>query len=364
MTRSAIRFAAIVLVLGVIAAAAPAPQSADRDIYQKIGRQLFGLDCHDVHCYRILPAPILEHLPASSTLAWKTYAVVTIAGAALALGRLCLVLGLSARAAEYATWLGALGFGPLQSLLDPYTSDPIMYLLAPLIIAELLRDRIGRAGVLSSVGVLAKEFAAAPLWIFTLASALRRHWDAAARAGLAALTATLVWFALQTALMTLYNYSYGNNPSVKLLAGGYIAVWISALGWPTALAYLFMAFGPLYVLLTAGFHRAGPTLRLLALASVPAAAAFLYVQQPDRALWNFHFVVIPIAMLTLETLPDTLCRLFVVAFGVANVRLGENQPPAALWVRGVMLAVAVGLAVVAARSAMHAPRAASEAEAS
>jgi hypothetical protein len=357
------RFAALVIVLGAIAAAAGAPPSADRDIYQQIGRQLIVLDCHDVHCYRILPAPLLEHLPVPSAVAWKAYAVVTIAAAALALGRLCLVLGLSERAAGYATWIAALGFGPLQSLFDPYTSDPVMYLLAPLLVADLLRRRIGRATLMASVGVLAKEFAAAPLWIFTLASALRRRWDVVARAALAALTATLVWFTLQTTLMTLYNYSYGNNPSVNLLGGGYFAVWVRALGWPAAVAYLFMTFGPAYILMGAGLRRAGDTLRLLAIASLPAAAAFAYVQQPDRALWNFHFVVIPIAALALETLPDALCWLFVIAFGVANLRLGENLPDTVLWVRGLMLAFAVGLAIVAARTAASAPRPVHEAEA-
>jgi hypothetical protein len=141
--------------------------------------------------------------------------------------------------------------------------------------------------------VISKEFAAAPLWIYALLSALRRRWETALHAALGAVTATLVWFALQTALMTLYNYSYGNNPSVNLLTGAYFAVWTDALGWPRALASLFMAFGPLFVLLPAGWLRADRSLRLLAIASLPALAAFVYVQQPDRALWNFHFVVIP-----------------------------------------------------------------------
>ena len=348
MTRSVVRFLAIAVVLGAIAVAGHTPQSADRDIYQTIGRQLILLDCHDVHCYRILPAPLLEQLPGPSLVKWKIYAVLANAAAAIALGRLCLTLGMSTRAAGFATWIAGLGFGAQQSVLDPYTSDPVMYLLAPLMMADLLADRIGRAGFVGSVGVLAKEFAAAPLWIFTLLSGLQRRWHTALRAALAASTATLVWFALQTTLMTLYNYSYGNNPSViRLLEGGYFGVWTSALGWPRALAALFMAFGPLFVLMPAGFARASHTLRLLAVASLPAMAAFVYVQQPDRALWNFHFVAIPIAILALEALPDRLCWPFIAAFGIANLKLGENQPAAVSWIRGVMLAVSLALAVFA-----------------
>lgn len=357
MKRSAVRFIAIALLLGVIAIVAETPPSGDRNLYQAIGRHLVVLDCHDVHCFRILVAPILEHLPGPSLFKWKAYAVVANAAAAIALGQLCLTLGLSPRAAGFATWISAFGFGSLQSIFDPYTSDPLMYLIGPLMMSDLLRGRVTRAGAIGSVGVLAKEFAAVPLWMFALMSALRRRSDMAARTTLAALTATLVWLTVQTVFMTLYNYSYGGNPSVNLLGGGYFAVWVSALGWPRATAYLFLAFGPLFVLLIVGLLRAGGTLRLLALSSLPPAVAFAYVQQPDRALWNFHFVVIPIAMLVLQELPDRMCWLFVIAFGTANLRLGDNQPAIVEWFRLVMLALSIALAVIASAAAVRRHRA-------
>ena len=353
MTRAVGRFVAIVAVLGAIAAIAGTPAAGDRDVYQKIGRQLFVLDCHDIHCYRLLPAPIIEHLPGPSLVKWRAYAVLTNAAAAIALGRLCLVLGLSTRAAGIATWIAALGFGPMQSVFDPYTSDPVMYLLAPLMMADLMAERLGRPTLVGSLGVISKEFAAAPLWIYALLSALRRRWETALHAALGAVTATLVWFALQTALMTLYNYSYGNNPSVNLLTGAYFAVWTDALGWPRALASLFMAFGPLFVLLPAGWLRTDRSLRLLAIASLPALAAFVYVQQPDRALWNFHFVVIPMAMLALEALPDRLVWPFVIAFGIANLRLGDSQPTVVAWLRGLMLITSVAVAGVAVSATLR-----------
>src|SRR6185436_17767927 len=296
------------------------------------------------HCYRLLPAPLIEHLPGPSLVKWRAYSVLTNAAAAIALGRLCLVLGLSSRAAGVATWIAAFGFGPMQSVFDPYTSDPVMYLLAPLMMADLMAERLGRPTLVGSLGVISKEFAAPPLWIYALLSALRRR--------------------CQTALMTLYNYSYGNNPSVNLLTGAYFAVWTDALGWPRALASLFMAFGPLFVLLPAGWLRTDRSLRLLAIASLPALAAFLYVQQPDRALWNFHFAVIPIALLALEALPDRLVWPFVIAFGLANLRLGDSQPAAVVWLRSVMLVTSVALAAVAVSSTLRQRRAPLGAEAS
>src|SRR3954469_1248030 len=191
--RPALQFIAIALLLGIIAWAARAPVSSDSDVYQQIGRDGVVLDCHDVHCFRVLVAVVLEHLPGPSLLRWKAYAVLTNAAAALAVGRLCIVLGMSARLASLATWIAAVAFGPLQAVFDPYTSDPVMYLLGPLTIADLLQGRVGRATISGSIGVLAKEFAAVPLWIYTLMLTMRRRWHAAARALLGAMTATLVW---------------------------------------------------------------------------------------------------------------------------------------------------------------------------
>jgi hypothetical protein len=346
-SRAAFQFLVIAALLGLAAATAPTPQSSDRDIYQKIGQHLVVLDCQDVHCFRVLVAPLLERLPGPSLVKWKIYAVAVSAAAAMATTRLCLILGLSVRAARLAPWVVAFGFGPLQAVFDSYTSDPLMYLLGPLLAADLLQGRLLRPGVMASIGVLAKEFAAAPLWIFTLLAGLQRRWDMAVRTLLAATTATLLWLTLQTWLMTMYNYSYGTNPSVRLASGGYFAVWASALGWRQAAVSLFMTFGPLYLLMPAGLMRAGRTLRLLALSSLPAVAAFVYVQQPDRALWNFHFVVIPIVVPVLLELPDALCWLFVVCYGVANLRLGDAQPQALVWIRGTALAISLALAMVA-----------------
>jgi hypothetical protein len=344
----AIRFAILVVLLGLIAAAGRPPASSDSDVYQQIGRHVVVFDCSDIHCFRPLVAVVLEHLPGPSLVKWKAYAVLSLAAAAIAVGRLCLLLGFPARTAGFAVAIAAFGYGPLQSLFDPYTSDPAMYLVAPLIITDLIGGRVQRAGWMGTIGVLAKEFAAAPLWIGSWMAAIERRWQTALRIALAATAATLVWLALQTALMTLYNYRYGDNPSVDLLHGGYFRAWVHALGPLRAAEYLFMALGPLYVLFVAGWSRTTPTLRHLAIASLPAAVAFLYVQQPDRALWNFHFVVIPVAVTVLAELPDAACWAFIGTFAIANLRLGVPQPAFFGPVRVVMIAVSIALAMAAA----------------
>jgi hypothetical protein len=211
---------AIVAVLGAIAAIAPAPASSDRGIYERVGRELLIRDCADGHCFRPLVAGVLEHLPGASLVKWKAYAVIANAVAAVAVGQFCLLLGILPAAALAATWIAALGTGALYSLFDSYTSDPLMYMLGPVMAIALWQGRDARAGGLAAIGVFAKEFAAAPMWIFTVFAALERRWAAAVRLLLTATAVTLVWLLLQTTLMALQNYRYGASASADLLHGG------------------------------------------------------------------------------------------------------------------------------------------------
>lgn len=335
----------MVAVLGVISAYTPIPRNTDSDLYQHLGRQVLIRDCNSIHCARVLVAVVLEHLPGPTGLKWKAYAAVANSVAALAVARFCLLLGVTAPAAIAASWICALGFGSLYTLYDTYTSDPLMYMLGPLIAVAVWQGRIGRAGLLGGVGVFAKEFAAAPLWIFTLLAALERRWRAARQLLGTAVVVTLIWLSTQLALRTLLNYSYGESASVDLWHGAYLALWLQGVHFSGALTYLFTTFSALYLLLPVGLALSRCN-RNLALASLPAAAAFMYVEQPERALWNFHFIVIPIAVQVLQALPRWAMVAFAVSFGILNLRIGAQLPlqtPAR-----VCLVVSLAIAAVAA----------------
>lgn len=350
--RTAVTFAALVVLLGAVAALAPEPWFiTDKDVYEATARDLVVRDCSDLQCFRVLVPWVLGRLPGPSLLKWKAYAVVATAAMGVALGRFCLVLGLSVRASQYATWLAAFGFGPLLTLFNPHTPDSLMYLLGPLIATELLLGRRGRAGAIATVGVLGKEVAAAPLWIVFLWSLLRRRFELAARVLSAALAATIVWLVLQLWLMLAFNYSYGGSASADLAHGGDFVGRLGAMGargWATA---IFVAFGATYLLIPIGVARAPRDLRLLAIAALPAAVALSYVQQPDRALWNFQYVIIPLAVVALEYLPDLWCWTFVACSGLANLRIGAQLAfiPNARYPLLVTVAIAAAAAIVALR---------------
>jgi hypothetical protein len=347
MKRLALHGILIAAVLGAVATQTPSPPSDDRDTYQKVGRQLFIRNCPDFHCFRFLVAVVLEPLPGPSPVKWKGYAVLANAAAAVAVGHFCLLLGLSTPAAVAASWLSAMGSGSLYSLFDSYTSDPLMYLIGPLVAIAVWQGRIGRAGAIGGIGVLAKEFAAAPLWIFSLMAALERRWRSAWRLMAAAVLVTLCWAFVQVALRVTLNYQNGPTASNDLLHGAFLAQWLRNVGPVNAIKYLFITFGALYLLLPAGLAQSRTNLNL-ALASLPAVAAFVYVQQPERALWNLHFIVIPIAVQVLQALPEWAMRLFAAAFGVANLRFGAQLPlrTAAQAALAVSLAIAMAAIVL------------------
>jgi hypothetical protein len=277
--------------------------------------------------------------------------VVCNAFAAVALFQLCLTFGLTTRGAWLASTMSALGFGSLYTLHDSYTADPLMYAIGPAMTGALVRGRIAVAGTIGTVGVLAKEFAAAPLFIYSACAALERRWAVALRTLTAANLALIVWLVLQFVLMLRFNYGYGDNPSTHLLTGGYLAPWLAKQSIRGAASAMFNEYGAVYLLAPAGFLFATPTLQRLAIVSLPVAILFAYVQQPDRALWNFHYLALPLAALVLDRAPQAVAWSTVAAFALANLRVGAQLPvPAAKFAFAASLLLAAASTAAAFRT--------------
>jgi hypothetical protein len=350
-----------VVALAVIAYLSPAPERVtDRAVYERTAQEFVVPDCTDLHCFRVLMPWVLGSLPGSSLPKWKAYAVLANATAALLVFSLALAWGLPSRAAVMAATLSAFGFGSLYTLHDVFTSDALMYAIGPLVVLLLLRERFAIAATVASIAVIAKEFAAAPLYVFSAAAMLQRRFPTALKALAAANCALIVWLLLQFTLMLRFNYGYGDNPSTHLLSGGFLAKWLSEQSPRGAAVAMFNEFGVLWLLAPIGLFLATPAVRAFALASIPVALVFGYVQQPDRALWNFHFVVTPLASLTLHRLPAIAAWAAIAAFAFANLRLGAQLTfvPAARIALALSLAIAVvAIARTWMTSRLAAPRA-------
>jgi hypothetical protein len=339
--------AAFAVVLGVIAWASPEPDRVtDRGLYEATAAQIIVPDCSDLQCFRVLVPWVLGRMPGRSVVRWKAYATLANAGAAVGVWVLCLTLGFQRRAAWMAAAISGFGFGSLYTLHDPFTSDPLMFAVGPATTAALMLERFGTAAAIAVVGVFAKEFAAAPLYAFAAYAASERRWMTAVRAFVAGNAAFIAWAVLTIALMLRFDYTYGwnGNGSADFGNGAALALWLqhqSARGIAFA---MFNEFGALYILAPAGLLLAPRRLRRLALVSLPIAAIFGYVQQPDRGLWNFHYLVAPLAVLVLERAPAALAWGTIVSFAIGNLRVGAQLPIAG--VARVAIALSLVLAVV------------------
>jgi len=321
----AVQIAAVIVGLALIAWWSPLPDRVtDRGVYEATAAQRIVPDCTDLHCFRVLVPWVLGAVPGPSVTKWKAYAVVCNTAAAVAVFQLCLTLGLGRRAASRASFAAAFGFGSLYTLHDSYTTDPLMYAVGPLIVDQLLRQHVWTAGIVGTIAVLGKEFAAAPLYLMAAHAAFARRWTLAARSLVAANAAMIVWLVLQLTLMLRFNYGYGDNPSTHLLSGGFLAPWLAQQSVRGIGSALFNEYGALYLLAPVGFSFASAEMRRLVWLAVPIAAIFAYVQQPDRALWNFHFLVVALAALVLERVPALLAWMTLAMFALANLRVGAQ----------------------------------------
>src|SRR5439155_25875548 len=127
---------------------------------------------------------------------------------------------------------------------------------------------------------------------------------------------------LELTLTLRFNYGYGESASTHVLSGGSLGPWVAQQSARGALTAVFNEFGAIYVLAPAGFVFAPKPLRRLAMVAAPFACIFAYVQQPDRALWNFHFLVTPLAAMVLERVAPALAWTTVATFLIANLGVG------------------------------------------
>ena len=336
----------LVAVLGGIASLTPTPiYPTDMDLYDRIGREWFIRRCDELHCSRVLMPWLLGLLPGASVIKWKIASVLLEAGAALAMERWVLRLGAPARAASQVMWLTALGSGSLYTLYDPHTADALMHLLGPSLMLLLFNAQLAAAIVIAVVGVFGKEFAAVPLFVAAVTWFQQRQWAEMRSATIGFLLVAGVWVAWMLTLRTVFDYNYGKSSSADLMGGGFLFYWLARLPISTIVGSLVMTLSGLWILWPAGLVAGPRVLTQLTLSALPCILVWCYVQQPDRAIWNFGFVVMPAAAVILANTAPMVGWGLVAAHAMINLRFGAQLtfvPPARF-----ALALAVGLAVLA-----------------
>jgi len=333
---------AILVVLTLVGWWSPSPFPTDQLMMERVGQGRIVANCADLNCFRILVPAVVEAFPGPSLTRWRTYAVIANTAAAVAAGGLAHGLGLVPAAVTLTIWLSALGAGSLATIYHPYNADPFVLFLAPVITLLLMSGRTLRAGALAMVGIFAKEFAAAPLYVAAAAAGMAHDWPVFRRRAAIALAVTAVWVCLQWGLMAAFGYSYNDNPSARPLEGGYLRLWLAHVTPASAVFALFSTFGALNLLIPSGWRQAPQRLQHLAIGAIPALLAFMYVATPERALWNFYFLAVPLGAVVLARLPNPIGWLFVGCYALANFRIGAQIPevPASRYALVVSIAIA------------------------
>jgi hypothetical protein len=323
---------ALALALGAAAYLAAPP--ATGNFYAQATELRIVPGCSEIQCFRVLIPWVLGALPASTTLKWKAFDVACDVLAALAVFDLCLAFGLERKTATLALLLSAFGFGSLYALWETFTADPMMFWLAPVVTRWFLENRAAAWAALAWISVLAKEFVVMTVAMLGVAAAWQGDWTRARQAFGVAGVAFAIWIAVQAVLMRLFGYSYTGSATAaasRIWAGSYLAVWLMHLSPASAAAALYAELGALYLLAPVGWVSAPSALKRLTLAALPFAAFLAYVEQPDRALWNFHFLACPLAAIVLADASRALQGAFIAFYAAANLRVGahiDQMPPA------------------------------------
>ena len=339
--------AGLLVVAGVMAFFAPqAAYETDRGVYERMGHEWPVPGCHDIHCFRPLVSWVLGRLPGPPIVIWKAYAVIAQVGAGLAMAHWVMRWGVSPSTARMVAWLTALGSGACYTLFDPYTSDPLMHLLAPVLMLLIDRGRAVPATALSVAGIMAKEFAAVPIIVGAAYRALRDQWRDASRLALGGVVVVLVWAGWQLFARNILGYTTGSSYSADLTTGSFLVFWLLTLSPSLVATVMAMVLGGLWLLWPVGLLWGPRELRQLTFASAPAILIFNALQQPDRALWNFAFVLMPAVAIVLDRVPPVLGWMFVAAQAVLNARFGAQLlqlPPAriSLTIAAILAAVII-----------------------
>jgi hypothetical protein len=299
------------------------PVNSDRVEYEYAGRNLLAPGCpHDVYCYRILVPWVLEQVPADPEWRWRTLAQVanTAAGFIVALNTASLTPAW--QAPLLASLIVQMSFGFTMTAYDPYSPDPVVFLVAAAISWLWFRDRPLVALAIAAVSVFGKETVAviAAAAACGAVAARRPSWRAWAAQTIVPLVLVL---GFHWVMETYVGWSVERNQAAKFLEGSWIAVWLANMDSPRRIALLlFIPFGFAWLYAWAGYRWAPRPLRSLALGTLLPVLALNYVQNPERALGNAFFVIAPLAAILLSRVPVPLAFFAAIANGLLTTKVG------------------------------------------
>jgi hypothetical protein len=224
-------------------------------------------------------------------------------------------------------WIASLltqtGYALTFTAYDPYTPDPIVFLVAALIAYCWLHNMVTPVIVIASVGVFAKEtvalLATACAFAGIIAMDRPRRW----RWLLPCVAAWVLLLGFHWYMDTYRGWSIARNPAARFESGSWLAIW-----WrmnpslPHKALMLFSPFAFAWLYAAAGYRRAPAAMRQLALGTILPIAALIYVQTPERALANAFYVIVPLATIFLAGVSPAAAWSAAVTNALVTARIG------------------------------------------
>lgn len=328
------------LSLLVVVAAPSQPRLSDRAEYEYTGRHGLAPSCPvTIYCYRILVPVALEQIPLNPELRWRGLQWL----AHTATGTVTAIVVSPFASPFIASTLLQTSYAFSFTAYDPYTPDPVVFLIAALILYCWMHDRAIAAALIAVLGVSAKEtvalIAVAPA-IAVLLSNRRTRFRWWAAAGLA----WIVLLFFHWYMDTFNGWSISTNPAANFSGGSWLVLW-----WrnnPSLLRKALMLFSPFgwaWVFAIAGYRVATPAIRQLAIGALLPIAALIYVQTPERALGNAFFVIVPLAAVFLSRLSPVAGWAAAMTNALVTAKIGLSTE----WLPATsMLLVPASLAAV------------------
>ena len=311
------------LSLLVQAGAPDQPRLTDRNDYEYTGRRPLAAFCpNTIYCYRVIVPVVLEHIPIDAEVRWRGLQWL----AHTATGTITAIVVAPFASPFIASTLLQTSYAFSFTAYDPYTADPVVFVIAALILRYWMLDRAFPVTLIVIVGVFVKEtvgvLAACAAAASLLARDRRHRWDWFAPV----IIGGALLFGFHWYMDTYAGWGMSSNPAASLATGSWLAIWFknnpSHIG-KALMIFLPFAFG--WVFAAAGYRHAPAALRSLALGTVLPIGALVFMQTPERALANAFFVIVPLAAVFLAQVAAPAAWAAAITTSLLTARFGLSS---------------------------------------
>lgn len=291
-----------------------------------------------------MPALVVR-LPFGLDTNWRVVQITANAAAGTVLALAATSLSATTALPIFTSVIAQTSYGFAFTAYDPYSPDPVVFLIAALLSWCWIHDRWRWAIALAVAGVFIKETVAllcGALAIAALIKPVRRSWVVPA----AASGVTLAAFHLAT--RTFLDWDISRNPAAQLEQGSWLALW-----WRTnpflerKIYMIFAVFGFTWLFAALAWPMAPRRWRVLAPALIVPIAILVVIQTPERALGNAFFVVAPLAALYASREPAIGSAAIVL-----NAAITAKAGTSSIWLpsaRWTLLPAAIAAILLAVR---------------